>query len=77
MAKGGSQNLGFYKPLPIPDKLWTDIAMDFVVGLPTTQRGNNSISVVVDRFSKMAHFIPYKNMSDTEKVVYLFFKEVV
>jgi hypothetical protein len=34
--------------------------MDFMVGLPTSQSGYDSICVIVDRFSKVAHFIPIK-----------------
>ncbi|RDX75900.1 hypothetical protein CR513_44188, partial [Mucuna pruriens] len=68
MAKSKASSSGLYTPILIPTIPWIDISMDFVLGLPRTHSGRDSIFVVVDKFSKMvAHFIP----------INLFFRELV
>ena len=58
MAKTRSQSAGLYTPLPVWIAPYEEVSLDFVVGLSRTQKSKNSIMVVIDRFSKMAHFIP-------------------
>ena len=77
LAKSKSQNTRLYMPLPVSDAPWEDVSMDFVLGLSRTQRQNNSIMVVVDRFSKIAHFIPCQKTNDVVQVVESYFKKIV
>jgi hypothetical protein len=48
------------QPLQVPEWKWKEIDMDFIVGLLRTQSGYDSIWVIMDRLTKVAHFIPVK-----------------
>ena len=77
MAKFTSHPHGLYTRLPVLFAPWTDISMDFILGLPRTQKGHDSVFVVVDRFSKMTHLISYRKSDDAKHVAGLFLKNVV
>jgi len=67
---------GLLQPLPIPTQVWSDISMDFIGRLPKVQR-KDTILVVVDRFTKYAHFFALAHPFTTIEVAQLFINEVV
>ena len=67
---------GLLRPLPIPGRLWSHVALDFVTGLPTSQ-GNNTILTIVDRFSKMVHFTALPKLPSAAETADLLVSQVV
>ena len=77
IGKMTKQNSGQYLPLPVAEYPSQEVSLDFVLGLPRTWRQQDSILVVVDRFSKMAHFLPCSKTTDASHTARLFFNEIV
>ncbi|GJT98647.1 putative reverse transcriptase domain-containing protein [Tanacetum coccineum] len=68
---------GLLQQPEIPVWKWERITMDFIVGLPRTPSGYDSIWVIVDRLTKSAHFLPVKTTDSMEKLTQLYLKEIV
>jgi hypothetical protein len=68
---------GLLQPLKIPEWKWEEIRMDFIVGLPRTQAGYDSIWVIVDRLTKVAHFILVKTTYSGAKLAKLYMSRIV
>jgi hypothetical protein len=69
--------VGLLQPLKVPEWKWEDISMDFIVGLPRTLVGYDSIWVIVDRFTKVAHFIPIKTTHSGARLAELYMSRIV
>jgi transposase InsO family protein len=61
----------------VPEWKWEEISMDFVVGLPRTQSRYESIWLIVDRLTKVAHFIPLKTTSSRPQLAELYMSRIV
>jgi hypothetical protein len=68
---------GLLQPLQIPQWKWDEIGMDFIVGLPRTCTGYDSIWVVVDRVTKAAQFIPVKTTYNSAVLAELYMARIV
>ncbi|KAL2347570.1 hypothetical protein Fmac_001570 [Flemingia macrophylla] len=68
---------GLLQPLSIPEWKWDSISMDFVVALPRTVRGHDSIWVIVDRLTKSAHFLPINIKYPLERLAKIYISEIV
>ncbi|XP_027169505.1 uncharacterized protein LOC113769237 [Coffea eugenioides] len=68
---------GLLQPLEIPEWKWEHITMDFVSGLPRTQKGHDAVWVIVDRLTKSAHFLPVNMKYSMDKLARVYMEEIV
>ncbi|WVZ89803.1 LOW QUALITY PROTEIN: hypothetical protein U9M48_036162 [Paspalum notatum var. saurae] len=68
---------GMLQPLAVPAWKWEDVHMDFIVGLPRTQKGYDSIWVIINRLTKLAHFLPVKTHYTAATYAELYISRVV
>ena len=69
--------VGLLQPLSIPSWKWEDISMDFIVELPNTQKGHDSIWVIVDHLTKSTHFIPINVKCRPHQYAKLYIDQIV
>nr|AAQ56440.1 putative polyprotein [Oryza sativa Japonica Group]AAQ56491.1 putative polyprotein [Oryza sativa Japonica Group] len=68
---------GLLQPLQIPEWKWEEIGMDFITGLPRTSSRHDSIWVVVDRLTKVAHFIPVHTTYTGKRLAELYLARIM
>jgi hypothetical protein len=69
--------VGLLQPMKISEWKWDEVGMDFIVGLPHTQRGYDYIWVIVDHLTKVAHFLPVKTKYRSAKLAELYMERIV
>jgi hypothetical protein len=68
---------GTLQPLDIPEWKWDKVQMDFIIGFPRSQKGHDAIFVVIDWFSKVAHFLPVKGTITASQLADLYVSRIV
>jgi hypothetical protein len=69
--------VGLLQPLQFPVWKWDEVGMDFITGLPRSNRGHDSIWVIVDRLTKDAHFLPVKTTGHGRKLADLYISQII
>ncbi|GJP49230.1 hypothetical protein CLOM_g8470, partial [Closterium sp. NIES-68] len=77
MKSSKQKKVGLLQPLPVPEQPWPVVSLDFITGLPATTSGHDAILVVIDKFSKMGHFIRTHTTARTEETAQLFVRYII
>src|SRR4051812_27653837 len=65
------------QPFPILEWKWDKVSMHFITGFPKTQKGNYAIFVIIDRLSKVAHFLPVRESITASQLADLYVSRIV
>jgi len=68
---------GTLQPLPILERKWEQISMDFIVGLRRTRKGNDLIWVIIDGLTKLTHFLSVNTNYTLEMLGKIYVREIV
>ena len=68
---------GLLQPLEVVEWKWEHVTMDFVTHLPRTPQGHDAVWVIVDRLTKLAHFLAVRMTFTLERFCRLYFREIV
>jgi len=71
------RHAGTLQPLAIPEWKWDKVEMDLITGFPRSQKGHNAIFVIINRFSKVAHFLPVKETITASQLADLYVSRIV
>jgi hypothetical protein len=67
---------GLLQHFPIPEWKWEVVTMDFITKLPRTTKKHDSIMVVVDKLTKVSHFIPVKSTHKEANIAEIYMREI-
>ena len=70
-----NRHQGLLQPLPIPERSWQHISVDFITHLPLSN-GFDAVLVIVDRLTKMRHYVPCHMTDNAEDVSRIFIREI-
>ncbi len=68
---------GLLHPLPVPEWKWERIIMDFMMGLPRTQKNYDAVWVIVDKLTKFTQFLPVRMDYSLDRLAKLYLDEMV
>ena len=78
LAKTGKhKSQGLLRPLSVPDRPWWSVSVDFITGLPSTNRGHDAILTITDRLTRLVHLVPTTTTCNAEEFAYLFKNHVI
>jgi hypothetical protein len=78
LAKTGKhKSQGLLRPLAVPDRPWWSVSVDFITGLPATNRGHDAILTITDRLTRLVHLVPTTTRCDATEFAYLFKNHII